>query len=367
MARRLVISADSHVNEPLDLWERELPESLRDRAPRRVVEDDRSKMVMDGKVVHSIKNVSHEDERSRHSAEGNELRDSAGGNNLEDRLRDLELDGVAGEVIYPSIGLFVFLIEDPELQEACAQVYNDWAAKLFFERADVFAPAAILPARDLERARREFERVAGLGYKGAMLPIQTPPGAPYNSDGWTPLWEVAEEHRIPISYHVGTGSLPVSERGPGGAVINYVRVGAAGIDLVAFFAASGVLERHPGLHVAVVEAGAGWLPYVCERMDEAAIEHAGWVRPKLPMLPSEYVRRQVHVTLGADRSPILTREITGPEPLLWASDYPHPEGTFPESQQAIDRIFAGLDASNEEIEQIVGRSAAALWRLADVA
>jgi predicted TIM-barrel fold metal-dependent hydrolase len=113
-----------------------------------------------------------------------------------------------------------------------------------------------------------------------------------------------------------------------------------------------------------VETGAGWLAYCCERMDEAFEEHEQWVNPKLDAPPSEYVKRQIHVTLGADRAPLLTRDITGIDALLWASDYPHPEGTFPESQAVVARIFDGL--SDAEMEAVVCTNAARLYGI-DVA
>ena len=96
-------------------------------------------------------------------------------------------------------------------------------------------------------------------------------------------------------------------------------------------------------------------------MDEAFSEHEQWVKPKLAAPPSHYAKTQCHVTLGADRSPLLTREISGIGPLLWASDYPHPEGTFPESQAVVERIFAGVPEA--EIQAIVGGNAAKLYGL----
>ena len=97
-------------------------------------------------------------------------------------------------------------------------------------------------------------------------------------------------------------------------------------------------------------------------MDEAFEEHEAWVKPKLAERPSAYATRQCSVTLGADRAPLLTREITGVEPLLWASDYPHPEGTFPESQAVVARIFDGLP--EHEISAIVSGNAARLYGIA---
>ena len=161
--------------------------------------------------------------------------------------------------------------------------------------------------------------------------------------------------------HTGTGALPQQERGPGGAVINYAKVGLLSAETLCYFAASGVLERFPALHLVFVETGAGWFAYCCERMDEAFEEHEQWVNPKLARPPSASVKEQCHVTLGADRAPLLTREITGVGPLMWASDYPHPEGTFPESQQIVERTFAGVPET--ELTAIVSGNAAALYRV----
>jgi predicted TIM-barrel fold metal-dependent hydrolase len=142
-------------------------------------------------------------------------------------------------------------------------------------------------------------------------------------------------------------------------VINYAKVGLLSAETLCYVCASGVLERFPGLHLVFVETGAGWLAYCCERMDEAFEEHEQWVNPKLAAAPSHFAKAQCHVTLGADRAPLLTREITGIEPLMWASDYPHPEGTFPHSQDVVARIFAGVP--EDELQAIVGGNAARLY------
>lgn len=345
---RFLISADSHVFEPVDLWQDQLPDHLRERAPRREVKGEKYVIVCEGMPPRYYGQVGQET-------------GGVGGFDLDARLRDLEVDGVSGEVIYPTIGLFLFLIPDPELAIACARVYNDWCAEVFLSRPDVFAPAAIIPIRDVQAAAAELERVAELGYRTALLPTSAPDDARYNDEVYEPVWKTAESASMPLSFHVGTGALPVTERGPGGAVINYVKVGLLAAEALCYFAASGVLERHPDLHVAMVESGAGWLGYACERMDEAFEEHEAWVDPKLAEPPSHYVRRQARVTLGADRAPILCREVTGVEVLMWASDYPHPEGTWPESQAIVERIFAGL--SDDEVDAIAGGNAAALYGL----
>jgi predicted TIM-barrel fold metal-dependent hydrolase len=178
--------------------------------------------------------------------------------------------------------------------------------------------------------------------------MQAPEGRPYNSRDYDPGWAAAQAHGMPVSFHVGTGSNPVTERGLGGAVINYVEVGLGAQRSLAYLAASGVLARFPDLHVVMVECGAGWLAWLLERMDEAFEEHEQWVQPKLAEPPSFYVRRQGHVTFGNDAAGVVNRDFTGIESLLWASDYPHPEGTWPHTRETLERIFAGVSEPDRE-------------------
>ena len=366
---RSLISADSHVFEPPALWQERLPESMRDRGPRLEASDGYWCLVVEGIPPRKLAKIEPASSAATREESGNGEADgetdaemgprATGGADAALRKADMARDGVIAEVIYPTHGLFVDLIEDPELQMACARVYNDWLHETFRSDAEVFIGAALVPVRDVAAAATELQRVAGLGFRSAMIPTSAPEGARYNDPVYEPLWSVAAEAHIPLSLHVGTGAVPQSERGPGGAVINYTRVGLIAADALTYFVSAGVLAAHPDLHVVFVESGAGWLPHVCERMDEAYEEHQSWVRPKLDLLPSEYVRRQCHVTLGADRSPILARQVCGLEPLMWASDYPHPEGTFPESQRIVEEIFAGVPA--DEVDAIVGGNAAAVY------
>jgi predicted TIM-barrel fold metal-dependent hydrolase len=353
MSPRPLISADNHVFEPVTLWQERLPVPFRTRGPRLEQQGEWHVMAIEGMPDRKLTRIGE----AGGAAPGTGMH--AGGADPDARLRDMALDGVVAEVIYPTFGLFIDMIPAPDLQMACAQVYNDWLAETFLRRPDVFIPSAVVPVREVSSAAAELERVVDLGFRAATIPTTPPAGMPYNRHDFDPLWSIAAEARLPLSLHTGTGALPQQERGDGGAVINYVKVGLLSAETLAYFAASGVLERHPDLRLVFVETGAGWLAYCCERMDEAFEEHEQWVKPKLARRPSEYVRSQCHVTLGADRAPLLTREITGVGPLLWASDYPHPEGTFPDSQQVVDRIFAGMPEA--DVNAIVHDNAARLY------
>jgi predicted TIM-barrel fold metal-dependent hydrolase len=356
----LVNSADSHVVEPLDLWVQRLPVHLRERAPRIAEVDGKWLFLVEGMPPRRMGGPSSGGASERgDGAEGSHFR--AGGWDPAERAKDLDADGVWGEVLYPTMALFGFMIPDPELRIETARAYNDWLAETFASASTRFAGAAIIPVQDIAAAVDEIERVARLGLRSVMLPMQAPADHPYNSTEYDAVWAAAAHHGMPCSFHVGTGSSPWTERGSGGAVINYVEVGLGAQRTLGYLAASGVLERFPDLHVVMVECGAGWLSWLLERMDEAFEEHAQWVSPKLVEPPSFYVRRQGHVTFGNDAAGVVNRSFTGIESLLWASDYPHPEGTWPHTRETLDRIFHHVSA--RERRQITYSTTAALYGL----
>ena len=123
--------------------------------------------------------------------------------------------------------------------------------------------------------------------------------------------------------------------------------------------ASGALERHPDLKFVLVEGGVGWLAWVLQTMDEMQLKRHMWAEPKLNMKPSEYFHRQGYATFGDDRVGLMTRYVIGVENLMWGSDYPHDEGTFPHSREVIERTFKGIP--EDEKRKMVGENAARLY------
>jgi predicted TIM-barrel fold metal-dependent hydrolase len=124
---------------------------------------------------------------------------------------------------------------------------------------------------------------------------------------------------------------------------------------------SGALERHPGMRLVLAESGIGWLPYFVARLDQAGAKHVPKAEDyRLKGRPSEVFRRQVYATfeeepLGPQLIPLL-----GPDNFMWASDYPHPDSTFPRSQEAIAEAFAGLDAGL--VRRVTVENCARLYR-----
>jgi predicted TIM-barrel fold metal-dependent hydrolase len=353
---RLAISADCHVTEPHDLWTANLPPGQRDRGPRLEWRDGRGCFVAENRVIRKLPPL---------GGETQQLPDGApppfwNADDPSTRLRALEQDGVWAEVLYPNVAFFcTFAIEDAELQVGTCRVYNDWLAATF-GGSDRHAPIGMLPILDLGASVTELERLVGLGLRGALLPTHAD-FRPYNDPAYEPLWEAAAGLGVPLSFHAGTGRSQTPARGPGAAVVNYVATVSSPMETVAYLSASGVLERHPRLRVGMVECGAGWLAWTLDAMDDAYREHQAWVRPKLAELPSESFRRQGFVTFQRDPVGLANLERTGTGCLLWGSDHPHPEGTFPESRRILEEQFAGLP--QEATDAIVYRNTAGLYRI----
>ena len=193
-----------------------------------------------------------------------------------------------------------------------------------------------------------------------MIPTSPPDGMPYNDPSYDPLWKVAADARMPLSLHTGTGALPQHERGPGGAVINYAKVGLLSAETLCYFAASGVLERFPDLHLVFVETGAGWLAYCCERMDEAFEEHEQWVNPKLELPPSDYVQAAVlRDSRRRPRAVAHARDHRCRDRSCGRATTRTPKARSPRSQQVVERIFAGVP--DADVNAIVHGNAARLY------
>ena len=349
-----LVSADSHVDEPPEMWQERLPERFRDRAPHRKVVDGKEVELRDG--LRPRKRYLGLDEMN----EDDLLRERAvkEGWDPAQRLQAQDQDGVAAEVIYPNYGLELTASTDADFQIASAKVYNDWAGELFGPYPDRFALAALIPVLDIEAGIKEIYRVAKMGLGSLFVPSK--PSLPYNRPEYEPLWSAVEEVGLPLNFHISSGRDPRIERGPGGAVINYV-MGALvdGIDVLTYLCASGVLMNHPKLNFVIVESGIGWVAWNLIAVDEGYQKHHMWVRPKLDMNPSEYFKRQGHVTFGEDVVGLHNRQYTGVDCLLWGNDYPHHEGTWPHSRETIERQFAGV--SEEDKKKIISTNAAKLY------
>lgn len=341
------VSTDSHVTEPIELYAERVDVEFRDRAPRIVTADGWRTFHAEGL-----------DPRKLMTAD-QLMTAVVGGWDVESRVRDQIRDGVSAEVIFPTFALQAcFASDDPRLQAQLCRAYNGWAGEVFTGAPSLLAVGAV-PLLDIDDGIAEARRLADAGFRAFMLPARVLT-RPYNDAEYDRFWAVAEELGVPLTFHSGTGYEPRLVRGPGGAVVNYV-MGAQldGPMVILSLAAGGALDRFPGLRVVTVETGASWLAWIMTQADAIYVDHAMYAKPKLSMLPSELIRRQCAATFMYDPVAIHNRHITGLDTLMWGNDYPHPEGTWPESQATNAEQFAGVP--DDEVRAIVGGNAARVF------
>jgi predicted TIM-barrel fold metal-dependent hydrolase len=370
-----VVSADSHVNEPHDLWLKRIDAPFRDRVPRVEMDDKGRKwFVVEGFRKSMIREAPRDEQvtvdefkqRSEAAGKRMELDRTKGamfqqrGNPSADRYADMDYDGIDAEILFPNKGLTNWSSPDPALHVAMCRVYNDWAHELFGGSKRSFPTACVAPG-DIDACVAEIQRVAKLGFHAVtMPPLVRDKG--YNLPDYDPVWAALQETGMPVCFHAGTGKDPRTATGNGGAIINYV-VHAMNtvLEPVVQLCASGVFDRYPGLNFATIEAGAGWVPYALWAMDQGYDKHAFWVSPKMKDKPSEYFRRHGHASFQEDPIGIEARKWMGVDSILWGNDYPHIEGTWPHSEEVTGRLMQGLE--REEKAKILGLNAARLFRI----
>ena len=362
-----LFSADCHVVEPIDLWNDRLPKHLRERAPRRERREGGGWNIVIHVGGRDVRAMTFEAENFEHD---DDQPGPGSGYEPEERIKDLRADGLSGEVLYPTMGNFGWSMPEADIGAAYARVYNDWLAETFGTRPEFFVCPGMIPVHDLELAIAEVERIAKLDLHGAMLPLTAPEGRPYHLPQYEPLWDALEAHGLPVSAHIVTGTpahvlaggFVNRQAGPPISLLGEIRGAAPAQVMLHDLVVGGVLERHPALQFVMVESGIAWLAWLMESMD-AIYDRPPMRRARraagLSLRPSEYLRRQCHATFMNDRIGVANREITGVEALLWGNDYPHPEGTYPNSVAKVEALFA--DVPDDDRRAMTGGTAARIW------
>ena len=360
-----IFSADGHIVEPDDLLTEGLPPSLRKFGVHAEVRDGFLYRFSGDKVTSKM--ALNKPKMPGWDGDDFGRPNSKGSREIPARLEDMALDGVDAEIVFPSLALTAFLIENAEAELATAQAYNDWHHATLKDYPSQFVRCGILPVRNFDYTVMEIKRLASLGFTSAMLPsrIEKDAGLPfYNYEAWDPVFAAGEEYGMAFVLHTGTGREDVrSFRGPGGAVINYAIQSCDGMETIMQLVGGGVLDRFPGAKVCCIESGASWLAAVAERMDEVYDTHRHFVRPKLSIVPSEIIARQVACSFQYDRACVMSRSVTGTKAIMWGADYPHHEGTFPRSKDVLAHLFDDIDISESDKADIVGLNAGRLFRL----
>ncbi len=352
----IIISADSHVIEVPDLWEKALPASLKERAPRIYFDENRDSWMFGSPEIAPqavgglfMAGQKPEDVTKFRKAGFSAARE--GGWNPIARLKDMEQDGVAAEVLYPSLGLGLFCIDDAALQEACFRVYNDWLIDYCQRLPGRLFGIALISVFNIDHAIAEMKRCKKQGLAGAMIWQVPHQRLPFSSDHYESLWAGAQELEMPLHLHILTGYGASMHRQTAKGLDRY-RTGVNQTreieDALFDMIFSGVLERYPRLKIVSVENEVGWIPYWLGQCDKAFRRHRSVVPLSIDKPPSEYFNRQIYATFFND--PIGGRLFSwwGLDNCMWSNDYPHQNSTWPRSREVIARDLGQLSAADRK-------------------
>ena len=383
-----VISADSHMMEPADLWETRLDSKFRDRAPK-VIKSESGKgylFIAPGvrpfPVAGGFGIGKSGEELKEHLKKGYEAARPSGWDPAE-RIKDQDIDGVQAEVIYTTLGMPLFGLDDDELRRACFAVYNDWVGQFRSYSPKRLHPVALVSLDDIPLAVAELERSAKIGLKGAMIWGVPPHDKPYYSELYDPFWAAAQEMKMPLSLHVitqrdqkGPSREKTAERTEENQQEENNQVLSGGIRMLigtmqpvyqaqrtlSSFIFGKVFERFPELRVVSAENDTGWIAHFMYRSDHMYAKF-GTMREntKLKMQPSEYVRRNIWATFQDDAIGPMTYKFFGEDNYMWASDFPHTDSTWPNSLKVIKQDFEGVP--EPVTRKIVCENAAKLYNI----
>jgi predicted TIM-barrel fold metal-dependent hydrolase len=371
-AKYTLISVDDHLMEPPETFEGRMPQKFAERAPR-VVETEEGHQVwsIDGTPYFQVgfmcvagrPREDHRVEPSRFD----EVRPGCW--RIEDRIKDMDINGVYASVNFPSGvtgfgGTLFSELDDTEFGLACVRAWNDWLFEAwhgpFPER---IVPLGITYLRDAELGAEEIRRNAKRGFTAVTLPEQPhlqglpPVFDPY----WEPIIRACAETETVLNLHVGSSGFP---KMPAGAPM--MELGATLFQAMAFQSCaewlwSGWAARYPELKIAMSEGGIAWVAGLIDRLDNIMARSgygSGW--PAKDVTPSECLRRNFWFCMIDDPSTISTRHAIGIDNIVCESDYPHGDGTWPDTQRVLEKMIG--DLPDDEIRKLTHENAAKLYR-----
>lgn len=355
-----IISADSHVFEPADLWETRLDRKFRDRAPEVIVENGCLFLTAPGGIKAIVSPFSAVGKRGaelqEHMAGGFDTVRRGGWDPLA-RLKDQETDGVAAEILYTSHAMALFGLQDAELQLACFRAYNDWLAEFCSASPMRLLGIGLISVMDSRAGVMELERCIKMGLKSGM--ISNDPVIPYDDRVYDPLWEAASALDIPLSMHSITGGKPRDLAGGNFKVAPMLDFIHDSQRTFAIMLQGDLFERFPKLKVVSVENDIGWISYFLHMLDKNY--EVGFSSQGAPRKPSEYARDHLWATFQDDPNGVALWKSFGQNNFMWASDFPHVTSTWPKSRQVIDENFASVP--DEVKHKIICENAKRLYRI----
>lgn len=287
----------------------------------------------------------------------------------EERLKAMDTDGVAFSTLYPAVGGvtadWFTSIEDPDLELACIQAYNDWLIEEWASVNNRFIPQCIAPIYPVAATVAEIRRSVEKGHRGVIypaIPMHLRKVPHINDAEYDPIWATCEDLGVPLCFHAGfcpgLQLTPLSELSPKlkSAFHAVTRSASAAFD-VANVLFSRILLRHPGLKVVFAESTTGWAVFLLEYADHQFEQDQcqGY-----ELTPSEMFKRQCFLTAWYDGVEMPARFI-GADNIMWATNFPMTNSTWPDSRDYIERCFRKLTINDRK--KILWDNAAKLYGL----
>jgi predicted TIM-barrel fold metal-dependent hydrolase len=373
-----VISADCHVDLiwlPPDLFTANAPAALKERMPyvsdgprgkEWVTHNGASFGLMNGMGSAGRQYVPGAIRRSDRMASTGLYDDGRKGiRRLTDpdlRLKDQDRDGVQAEVLYGILGA-TSRLDDDEAAGTMLGIYNEWLAEFCGHHPERYAGLACIPNHDTGAAVGEIERVARRGNVRGLEIARRHDMTALWDPWWNPVWDAIAASGLPVHFHTIGGPRRDFSKLAGktllaarAASISNFQMHMADVLMSIIFA--GALEHHPTMKMVIGEAGTGWIPYILDRMDAEWEDQ--FKELDLTMKPSDYWRRQCYATYQSDPVGVKLLDELGEDNIMWGSDFPHPDGIWPDSQEYIRKELGHLPASTRK--KIVCDNAAKLYR-----
>jgi predicted TIM-barrel fold metal-dependent hydrolase len=378
-----IISVDDHLVEPPDLWTSQTPASLKGRAPRverggahfayrgglfQAVRDDVDGLPCDWWIIDGLPDVPTTRVASAVSWAPHE-RDMVpatfeemlpGCYSREARLADMDLAGIDGSLCFPTVPRFggtQFLgIADRQFALWCVQAYNDWMMDHWCAgpaEGRLF-PVVIVPLWDPQLCADEVRRCAAKGsVTVAFVENPTKQELPsIHTDHWDPFLRACEETATVISMHIGTsGIFSTSLDAPALVSSSLTHVHSSGT--FCDWLLSGKFVQFPNLRISLAEGQVGWMPYQLERLDKVWEHNRAWGDVDLPEPPSTYVAGHVWGCIFDDEHGLANRDAIGMSQIMFETDYPHSDSTWPDCQDAARRVIAAAGLDGHEAWQLV--------------
>jgi predicted TIM-barrel fold metal-dependent hydrolase len=376
-----IIDADSHVNEPPDLWQDAVPGKWKERAPKLVKTEKGDLWHFDGGRETWPVGLTATAGQSyfQYAPMGQTYETMRPGSfDTDARLADMDADGIFAQVLYPSVTLKGAKIysEERELQIACVRAYNDWILDFCEGSGGRLIAQAIVPTTGVDDAVAELDRAMKSGHRGAVI-SSFPNGSLYPKAADDPFWARAQEAGFPIAVHIGsflrTPPPAAAKSGrrdatwaPSLAFVAravWTKAGGQTLDVACDLLFSGIFQRFPRLKMLLVEANIGWIPTLLEQGDDMFRRYRWWTgaHEEMSEMPSQVFHRNFWATFMVDRSGVELRHRLNVDHLMWSTDYPHSGTDWPESGLTIERVFRGVP--KVEVKKMLHDNCKALYGL----